>query len=33
MKFDLHMFKGKVEEIALIDSGATANFIDYRMVA
>jgi len=29
MKFDLHMFKGKVEEIVLIDSSATANFIDY----
>jgi len=33
MKFDLHTYKGKVEEITLIDSGATANFIDYRMVA
>jgi len=33
MKFDLHMFKGKVEEVALINSGVTANFIDYRMVA
>jgi len=33
MKFDLHTFKGKVEETALIDSGVTANFIDYRMVA
>jgi len=33
MKFNLHTFKGKVEEIALIDSGTTANFIDYRMVA
>jgi len=29
----LHTFKGKVEEMALIDSGATANFIDYRTVA
>jgi len=33
MKFNLHTFKGKVEEIALVDSGATANFIDYRTVA
>jgi len=33
MKFDLHMFKGKVEEVALINSGAMANFIDYRTVA
>src|SRR5712672_1312200 len=33
MKFDLHTFKGKVEETALIDSSATANFIDYQMVA
>jgi len=33
MKFDLHTYKGKVEEIALIDSGAMANFIDYRTVA
>jgi len=33
MKFDLHTFKGKVEEMALIDSGAMANFIDYRTVA
>jgi len=33
MKFDLHTFKGKVEEVVLIDSGATANFIDYRTVA
>ena len=29
MKFDLHTFKGKVEETVLIDSGAMANFIDY----
>jgi len=29
MKFDLHTYKGKVEEVALIDSGATVNFIDY----
>ena len=33
MKFDLHTFKGKVEETTLIDSGTMANFIDYRMVA
>jgi len=33
MKFDLYTAKGKVEETALIDSGATANFIDYRTVA
>jgi len=33
MKFDLHTFKGKVEEVALIDSGVTANFINYRTVA
>src|SRR5712672_2348394 len=33
MPFDLHTFKGKVEERALVDSGATANFIDYKTVA
>src|SRR5712672_2583117 len=33
MKFDLYTAKGQVEETALIDSGATANFIDYRTVA
>jgi len=27
MKFDLHTFKGKVEEVTLINSGTTANFI------
>src|SRR5712671_4730384 len=29
MPFDLYTFKGKVEERALVDSGATADFIDY----
>src|SRR5712672_4748494 len=33
MPFDLYTFKGKVEERALVDSGATANFIDYKTVA
>src|SRR5712675_1699820 len=33
MPFDLYTFKGKVEEHALVDSGATANFIDYKTVA
>jgi len=28
IKFNLQTFKGKVEEMALIDSGATANFIE-----
>jgi len=30
MPFDLYTFKGKVEERALVDSGAMANFIDYK---
>jgi len=30
MPFDLYTFKGKVEERALVDSGATANFIDLQ---
>ena len=33
MPFNLYTFKGKVEERALVDSGATANFIDYKTVA
>jgi len=33
MPFDLYTFKGKVEERALVDSGAMANFIDYKTVA
>ena len=33
MPFDLYNFQGKVEEHALVDSGATANFIDYKTVA
>src|SRR5712675_1945867 len=33
MPFDLYTFKGKVEERALVDSGVTANFIDYKTVA
>src|SRR5712672_3390029 len=33
MPFDLYTFKGKVEERALVNSGATANFIDYKTVA
>jgi hypothetical protein len=28
----LHSFKGMVEEVALIDSGATKNFIDQETV-
>src|SRR5712671_5462747 len=32
MPFDLYSQKGKKEEHALVDSGATANFIDYKMV-
>jgi len=32
MPFDLYTFKGKVEERALVDSGATANFINYKTV-
>jgi len=33
MPFDLYTFKGKVEECALVDSGAMANFINYKTVA
>jgi len=33
MPFNLYTFKGKVEERALVDSRATANFIDYKTVA
>src|SRR5712671_147488 len=33
MPFDLYNFQGKVEERALVDSGVTANFIDYKTVA
>jgi len=33
MPFNLYTFKGKVEERALVDSGAMANFIDYKTVA
>ena len=33
MPFELHTFKGKVEEVALIDSGATANFVNFKTVA
>jgi hypothetical protein len=32
MPFKFETFKGKVEETALIDSGATENFIDYKTV-
>jgi len=32
MPFDLYSAKGKKEERALVDSGTTANFIDYKMV-
>jgi len=32
MPFDLHSIKGKEEEHALVDSSATANFIDYKTV-
>jgi len=30
--FNLYSTKGKKEERALVDSGATANFVDYKMV-
>jgi len=33
MPFNLYTFKDKVEEHALVNSGATANFIDYKTVA
>src|SRR5712672_4817082 len=32
MPFDLHSAKGRKEERALVDSGATANFVDYKTV-
>src|ERR1700747_2958801 len=32
LPIDFHTFKGKAEESALIDSGATGNFIDGKMV-
>ena len=32
MPFDLYSAKGKKEEHALVDSGTTANFIDYKTV-
>ena len=32
MPFDFNSAKGKKEERALVDSGATANFIDYKTV-
>jgi len=32
MPFDLYSAKGRKEEHALIDSGATANFVDYKTV-
>src|SRR5712672_3041886 len=32
MPFDLYSAKGKKEECALVDSGATANFVDYKTV-
>ena len=32
INFDLHTFAGKAEEDALVDSGATDNFIDPRTV-
>ena len=33
MPFKLHTFKGKVEEVTLINSGATANFVNFKTVA
>jgi hypothetical protein len=30
--FDLYSFKGKAEEVTLIDSGATENFVNYKTV-
>jgi len=32
MPFDLHSAKGRKEERTLVDSGATANFVDYKTV-
>src|SRR5712675_1264808 len=32
MPFDLYSAKGKIEERALVNSGTTANFIDYKTV-
>src|SRR5712675_3531147 len=32
MPFDLYSAKGRKEERALVDSGATANFVDYKTV-
>src|SRR5712672_48049 len=32
MPFDLYSAKGRKEEHALVDSGATANFVDYKTV-
>jgi len=32
MPFDLYSQKGRKEEHALVDSGTTANFIDYKTV-
>ena len=32
MPFDLLSYRGKAEELALIDSGATGNFIDHRTI-
>ena len=32
MPFEFHSYDGKAETEALIDSGATGNFIDYRWV-
>src|SRR5712671_737106 len=32
MPFDLYSQKGRQEERALVDSGATANFVDYKTV-
>jgi hypothetical protein len=31
--FSLYTYRGKAEETALIDSGATENFVDYKTMA
>ena len=33
IKLDFHTYQTKAEQTALVDSGATDNFIDYRTVA
>jgi hypothetical protein len=33
LPFSLYTYRGKAEETALVDSGATENFVDYKTVA